>query len=144
MSLQILPAFSRYPKEAEILGRLLAGYGDLEFELVLCLGECLDDDERALRTIFRIRGEDNRIKIATVLMSAPYEKLQLSEPLHQALRAMNCCKTVRNQFAHCHWYDTPESGLCFTRLETWSKDESQSFSDMEKIKIDVALLGRQE
>src|SRR5688500_6557574 len=64
----ILIAFQRYPKEAAIIGRLLAGYGDLEYELHLSLGAALGSDEAALRAMFRVRGEKQRIQIADALM----------------------------------------------------------------------------
>ena len=54
--LPLMPAFLRYPNEAAILGRLLAGYGELEFIYAQCLAETIGNQETALRTYFGIRG----------------------------------------------------------------------------------------
>lgn len=40
-TLHILPAFDRYPAEAAIIGRMLAGYGELEFGVCVCMKEAL-------------------------------------------------------------------------------------------------------
>ena len=37
-------AFQYYPKEGAIIGRLLAGYSELEIDLTLCLAAALDYD----------------------------------------------------------------------------------------------------
>jgi len=60
----IMPAFVRYPEEAAIIGRLLAGYGELEFDLCLCVGHARGDMDMAFKAMFRPRGETQRIDIA--------------------------------------------------------------------------------
>ena len=52
----ILPAFLRYPDEAAILGRLVAGYGELEYELGECLAVTTVDSDAARRDLFLVRG----------------------------------------------------------------------------------------
>jgi hypothetical protein len=39
-----MPAFGRFPEEAGIIGRLFAGYGEIEWGLHLCSGEALQGD----------------------------------------------------------------------------------------------------
>lgn len=39
----IMPVFSQFPVEGAIIGRLLAGYGDLDFDLCSCIGSATDD-----------------------------------------------------------------------------------------------------
>jgi hypothetical protein len=33
----IMPCFDRFPKEGDLIGRLLAGYGELELEMCACV-----------------------------------------------------------------------------------------------------------
>jgi hypothetical protein len=68
----IMPAFEQYPKEGEIAGRLLAGYGELEFDLCQCLQYAMDERQTAIRVMFRTRGEEQRIQIADALMRQKY------------------------------------------------------------------------
>jgi hypothetical protein len=64
----IMPAFQRYPNEAAIIGRLLAGYGELEFLLCLVLSEAVVDLSTAARLLFRSRSEDHRLSCADALL----------------------------------------------------------------------------
>jgi hypothetical protein len=38
-----MPVFNTFPVEGAIIGRLLVGYGDLEFDLCNCIGMAIDD-----------------------------------------------------------------------------------------------------
>lgn len=144
MSDQILPAFGRFKNEGAIVGRLLAGYSDLEFEMAVCLGTYLADVDLGLRTLFRVRGEDQRIQISDALMREAFKDAELYEPYCEAISAITYCKKIRNQYAHCHWYDTPETGLCFTQMENWAKKSKVALKDVDKRPIDEALLQKQE
>lgn len=119
----IMPAFVRCPKEAAVVGRLLAGYGELEFCLGLCLGEAVGDLSTAIKVLFRSRGEEARIKTADALVRPVYQKIGLVTPWDTARRAMNWCRLTRNLYAHCHWLDR-DDGLYFTRVEDAVKSSS--------------------
>jgi hypothetical protein len=68
----IMPCFNRFPKEGDIIGRLLAGYGELELEMAACVAATTDDLNGAIKRLFGIRGESKRIKIADSMMKASY------------------------------------------------------------------------
>ena len=138
----ILPAFWRYAKEGEIIGRLLAGYAELEFELGLCLGLVLGDRDAGLRVMFRERGEERRIRKADKQMRPAYESAGLLEAYSAAIDDFGWCKRTRNRYAHCHWYDTREEGLCFLDLEDWAKGETSL--EFKKYRLNVPLLEQQE
>ncbi len=55
----IMPAFDSYPKEALIIGKLLAGYGDLEFDFRYNerAGLGVTDDERTAKALRGIAGK---------------------------------------------------------------------------------------
>jgi hypothetical protein len=75
--LSILPAFDRFLKEAAILGRILAGYGELEYDLATAMGSALNDDDLAFRLLFRNRGEEQRISIGDIILRPICEKWKL-------------------------------------------------------------------
>ena len=63
----IMPAFHNWPAEAAIISRLLGYYGELEFMMGICLGHALSDRRKALKVLFRTRGETPRINLADAL-----------------------------------------------------------------------------
>ncbi len=138
----ILDAFQRHPAEAAIIGRMLAGYGELEFELHSCLGAALDCDEEAMRAMFRVRGEKQRIEIADALMRKRYHAIGLGEQYCEAIGAMHWCRTCRNRYAHCHWW-SDTNGLFFLSLETAARRNSDPIR-IRFLPIDMPLLQEQE
>mgnify|MGYP001613500486 FL=1 len=143
MTRSIMPAFTRYPQEATIIGHLLAGYGEIEFELTACLAEILNNEEIAVRTMFRVRSEGQRLEIADALTRYKFEEAGLGTQYKQAFDAVIRCKKLRNQFSHCHWADDPNRGLVFTNLESTAETRSGgSFVTIRR--IDLALLQDQE
>jgi hypothetical protein len=63
----IIPCFSEHQAEAEgkIIGRLLAGYGELELEM--CVAAVTNNNLDGAIKIFRVRGGENRITAADTL-----------------------------------------------------------------------------
>jgi hypothetical protein len=51
----IMPAFADFPAEAEIIGRLLAEYTNLEVGLMNCVQVVRLDFDAVLKTMFRAR-----------------------------------------------------------------------------------------
>jgi hypothetical protein len=141
--MHILPAFTQFPKEAAIIGRLLAGYGELEFNLCQCLATLSGDVATAVRVLFRVRGEAARIKIADALMRPKYEKAGLKDAYDETLIGMDWCRLLRNQFAHCHWEPTKDGGLGFALLEKGAQGNKEEIQIPFRL-ITEALLKEQE
>ena len=103
----LIPAFHDWPDEGATIGRLLAGYGELELELALCVGHAIglrtEDMRRAFRSIFTTRNADDRIKLAKKMAQQPMRLTGLKDEFAEAIVAMRACKDIRNQFAHCIW-----------------------------------------
>src|SRR5438552_6004240 len=114
----LMPAFTQHPKEAAIIGRMLAGYGELEFLLALCMQDPMGSLSQAT---FRNRGEQQRILIADAILHPLYERCDLHDVWLKARSAINTCRTFRNQYSHCHWRDEKDLGLFFTSLEKGAK-----------------------
>ena len=122
----ILPLFADYPKEAEIIGRLLAGYGELELELTECLGAVLGNFNTAIKVLFRTKGEETRIEVADAIMRGEFIGLSLGRPYSEAISDANWCRRIRNQYAHCHWdFQTPVLG--FVELERNAKKHNRDW-----------------
>ena len=99
------PAFERCPNEALIIARILGGYGELELLLALCLANVLGDNRKALRVMFRTRGETPRINTADALIASDYEACGLKAEYADALGAIRQSLKIRNSLAHSHWAD---------------------------------------
>jgi hypothetical protein len=135
----IMPAFHKYPQEALMIGRLLAGYGELEFLLCLALAEAVDDLSTASRILFRSRSEEHRLSSADALLRPILNRYQLTDHWDRVRRAVYWCKTTRNQFAHCHWLDDGGHGLFFTHIEKAAKRLDGPVK-LEFFHVDVPLL----
>jgi hypothetical protein len=68
MARTIMPIFDACQEEGKIIGRLLAGYGELEFAICGCLAATMDDLNDAARIFYRVRGEEQRLHVADAMM----------------------------------------------------------------------------
>jgi hypothetical protein len=138
-----LPAFDAFPEEGALIGRMVAGYGELEFDLCTCLGVTIGDDNAALRALFRARGEDARINIADALMRKKYAAAKITDHYDTMLGALRFCKSARNQYAHSHWFDGKHEGLFFMDLEIASKSSALTTPMVPFYHVDLPLLRQQ-
>lgn len=125
--------------EASVIGRLLAGYGELEYVFALCLANALGDQDRALKTFFIIRGESIRIDVADSLMRDHYIGLQLTNRYKATVAALRACRNIRNVYAHCHWANHPRGGLFYVNLEKSAERKTGPFTQ-DWLHVDVDLL----
>lgn len=115
----IMTPFTRHPQEAAIIGRLLAGYGELEFDLGALLTNFLPHRVTAVKAMFRVRSESGRIQVADALIRDPLRELGLEPQYADMLGGFRHCLKIRNQYAHCHWNDEltePKGQLKFCDL----------------------------
>ena len=142
----IMPAFDKFPEEGGIIGRLLAGYGELELGLCFCVAVARNDFDMVFKAMFRPRGETNRIDIADAIGRKPFQKLNLETRFSESVGSVRYCLKIRNQFAHCHWTDGFGRQLGFVQLEDTAKS-NKSVDNVYQTKardIDHALLQEQE
>jgi hypothetical protein len=137
-------AFVNYPQEGAIIGAILAGYGELDYQCSHCLSSALQDREGAFRAFFRLRGEEQRIEIADALMRAHYEQAELKDKYDTAINGLRWCKKIRNQYSHYHWAGFDKTaGLFFTNMEIPAKlQRGEIIFHMRH--VDVGLLRKQE
>jgi hypothetical protein len=130
----LMPAFRRRKTSAAIVGRLLAGYGELELLLAFCVGAAIASrttrkpgqqigehrnhhENQAIKDMFRERGESNRFKTAKKRMNKVFAATGCKGDYIETMGAMHRCLEIRNLFAHCHWAQSKKRGLFFINLE---------------------------
>src|SRR5258708_2491832 len=106
----MFPIHHTFPKEMAIAGRLLVDYGQLDIDLMNCIQVARGYDlNSTLKSMFRIRGELSRLKIADALGRVTYSSLKLGDEFGRLIDAFDYCRRIRNKYAHTHWHD-PENG----------------------------------
>jgi hypothetical protein len=123
-----------YPREAEIIGRLLGGYTSLEVDLMNCVKSVRQDLDTVIKAMYRIRGETSRIRIADAFGRQHYISLGLGQDFQNAIGAMKRCVSIRNQYAHSIWYDDNSGQLAFAHLEKIA-EKSEMVNDLFSAEI---------
>lgn len=131
-----------------VIGRLLVDYGELELDLMNCVQVLRNCDlNSTLKSMFRVRGETNRIDVADALGRVPYTAIKMVTEFDAVIAAMKQCLRIRNRYAHAFWHD-PEQGkaLCYVSLEELSKeaDEVRDLTALTFFYLDEDLLLKQE
>lgn len=119
----ILRAFEDFPNEAALIGRMLAGYADLEIDLMHCAKAVRGDLDLALKAMFRGRGNKQRIDVADAISRQPYVDLNLGTEFDAAIAAVRLCLRIRNLYAHCTWWNDNSGQLAFANLEELAKEK---------------------
>ncbi len=131
--------------EGIVIGRLLAGYGEIEMAMCACLVAVEGMLDIPIRRLFDTRGAENRIKAAKKALQIDFANAGLLADLTQALADMDWCREIRNQYSHCQWFWTAQEGLCFVNLEALAKQPTQITSAIaSKYPITLPLLQNQE
>lgn len=115
--MKISKAFADFPAEAALIGRMLAGYTDLELDLMHCVCAANGDFDTVLKAMYRSRGETQRINVADAFGRQIYRDLGLGTEFEMALGAVRHCMRIRNQFAHCVWWNDNTDQLALANLE---------------------------
>ena len=64
-----------------MIGRILVGYGELEYAMLTALAAILGDLNLTVKVMYRNRGEEQRLQIADALMRHEFEKKGLLKSL---------------------------------------------------------------
>jgi hypothetical protein len=99
-----LVELDKHPEERDVIGRIILAYGELESLLMHVVTAVLNGDTHtAVRSLFRLRSESNRIAVADAI-SRPWMRQQKLEAEYQkAYAAIRHCMKIHNQYAHCTW-----------------------------------------
>lgn len=142
---RIMPAFDQFKDEAFLLGRILAGYSELEVGLLYSIDRVRNDFDAALKAMFRTRGESQRILIADALGRNHYHDMGIGTRFEMAIGAIKNCLNIRNQYAHCTW-SVYGGRLGFINLEDYALKHERvtyPFNPQDIHAVDKALLTEQ-
>src|ERR1035437_6990718 len=115
--MSVSKAFADFPTEAALIGRILAGYTDVEIDLMHCVKSARDDLDTVLKAMYRGRGETRRIDIADAFGRQTYRNLELGTQFEMAIGAVRHCTKIRNQYAHCIWWNDNSGAIAFANIE---------------------------
>lgn len=142
----LMPSFRRFPDEAVIIGRILAGYTDLEVGMMNCVQMATGDFDTTMKVMFRTRGESQRISLADAMGRHIYGDLRLGLEFETALASVKRCLSIRNQYAHCVWWDDNTGQLALADMEdiAVSPDYQTDLRTLPTRHVDVPLLRQQQ
>ena len=147
MPRSILAPFLKFSTEGEIIGRLLAGYSNLEIGLMHCVQMARGNDlDTVLKKMFAKRGETRRIDDAENLFLSHHTHHGLLGDFQKAIRLVRYCLKIRNQYAHGVWWDDYSGKLAFANMEELGV-RKRKVQDLRKLKpyhVDAKLLAAQE
>ena len=146
MARSIMAPFRKFPNEGDTIGRLLAGYSNIEIGLMNCVQVATGDFDAVIRKMFGARGETKRIHAADKLGLPEYRRLRLATEFEKAIGVVKYCLKIRNQYAHWVWWDDYSGRLAFANIEDLTKYK-RPIKDLSKLKahhVDAALLEAQE
>ena len=146
MTRSIMAPFSKFSKEGDTIGRLLAGYSNIELSLFHAVHVATGDFDAVLKKMFGIRSESQRINAAEQLGLPEYQRLNLAAEFREALTVMRHCLKIRNQYAHWVWWDDYSGELAFANVEDLAKHKGKvtDFGNLNPHHVDAALLKAQE
>lgn len=139
-------AFEKFSEEGAIIGRLLVAYADLELGLFHCINVAREDFDTVYKAMFKERGETRRINMAEIFGKQIYTDLGLGTKFEMAISSLRYCLKIRNQYAHCNWWDDYSGHLAFANLEEIAEIKSaiKDLKDLTVHHIDVSTLVQQE
>jgi hypothetical protein len=105
-----------HPEVATSIGRILAGYPEIEYSMVECLDAVLDDYSAVFKRLFSIRGETRRVETAEALGRPLYQEINLGREFAMTFGAIRHLLRIRNQYAHAHWLAN-ETGMSMADME---------------------------
>jgi hypothetical protein len=147
MARSILLPFKKFAAEGETIGRLLAGYSNLEIGLMHCVQMIRGGDlDTVLKRMFSRRGETRRIDEAERLFTSYHNHYGLLGDFRKAIRVVRYCLKIRNQYAHGVWWDDFSGKLAFANIEELGV-RKRRVNDLDKLKpyhVDAKLVSDQE
>ena len=143
--MNIALALERFPNEAALVGKILGSYTNLEVDLMNCVRSARQDLDTVLKAMFRGRGESGRVRVADAFGRQIYRALGLGQEFELAIGSMRYCIKIRNQYAHCIWWDDNSGRLAFANLEELAEmnEKVEDLRGLTSRHVDCALLEAQ-
>jgi hypothetical protein len=133
----------KFPKQLNLIGRLLLAYGELEVSLCHVIAGCYDTNI-AIKSLFRPRGETQRIQIADGLARALFAAVKLDTVFSETIADMQYALSIRNLYAHCYWH-SEKGSLVYSNFEQAAQANSNAAAfEMNLYHVPLSLLKDQE
>ena len=101
MAATLLIQFDDHQEELALIGKMILAYGELEFAVMDIVRATMGGDtEKAVKVIYRLRSESNRLEVADALITPDMRGKSYGGYWHEVYCALKRCKTIRNQYAH--------------------------------------------
>jgi hypothetical protein len=132
--------------ECAAVGRMLAGYTNLEVGLFNCVHVAQGNFDIVFKAMFKLRGETKRIDAAVSMGGPAYASFGLDADFDAAVKAMRHCLTIRNQYAHWVFWDDNSGELAFANLEDLAalKTPVNGLQALGVFHVNAALVEEQE
>jgi hypothetical protein len=142
------PVFEKFPTEGQSIGRLLVGYDVLEIALCRCVADAVNDLDMIVKKMFRRRSQVGRIRTAIAIGRKSYAELGIVDLFDEVICEMRHCLDIRNQFAHCEFYEDPdrEGNLLFANVKELATQryKIEELTSVPAKRITKTLLEEQE
>jgi hypothetical protein len=122
----VLVQLDKHPKERDLIGKIILAYGEIEVIVMDLVTAALNGDNKtALRTLFRLRSENNRLQVADAIARPWFTSQGLEGHYSEAMTAAHHCMGFRNHYAHCQWVSDEVGQLRFGNLEDAAKSTGE-------------------
>lgn len=141
--LHIHSAFDKFPDEAGTIGRLVTEYGVLEYDYCLMVGALIQDRNAAIKTMYRVRSEAQRLAVGDALARSQVtvERLSIYESI---IADLHICRKIRNLYAHAQWVEATGPRLAFVDLDSLARSNCHvSEAEQDLYEITIGLLSNQ-
>lgn len=129
------------PEEASLVGRLLIKYGEIEWALCRVVEKLSKDFDGTVKAMYRTRGELARLQIADALAGSHLTDDRFGRAFRNTWKAVDQCRSIRNKYAHAHWFSIFDQGIGFYDLEGIAKTSGRlDMATMKKSFIDRDIL----
>lgn len=140
---------SLFPEESAVIGSLVIGYGEIEYDLATCVEAVMGDAEpsRGFKAMYCSKGEDGRPKLADVLCRSSFAQRGLGDAFSETLDGVRHCKKIRNQYAHSNWttakaavgeiHEWSEGGLRLVLLEESARKAGPMIFELRTITLEL-------
>lgn len=141
MASSLLITLDQFPKERDLIARMILAYGEIEFAMLDILGAIFKNQQTAVRTLYQLRSESHRLNIVEAIATPWFEAAGIGGHFTEGMTAAFHCKTIRNQYAHCTFL-TDDGVLRFAQLEETAKSKGASCQVVAR-PLTLALLEQQ-
>lgn len=130
--------FDRFRREGEIIGRMVIEYGSLEWDLCLLVSHVTEDLDIAVKTLYRSRGETQRIDIADALVRNRLDDARVRQTYETTLAHLRVCLKIRNHYAHANWLHAGSDKLAYIDIEELAKSNAPvEMQNMQLYHVDL-------